>query len=231
MDTQQDARGQDAAAPVASRPNFIVRCLHWYWGKRDEGEKGNPVSRTFIALALVVVGVLGAEAYQYVRGMVVPSDPGLEGIKQQQAESFGKLQDSLDALAASVGSGNRDAMSQVKGAVDEIRHLNSGLIARLTLATAENARMSQVVGLPEGLDIILTPDAGMSLDAQSEVGVQSISSNGAYVSVVSRDGESGRKFLRSGESIGYTGGDGRSCRVTLRSVDPRSAVSLSNRCS
>lgn len=227
---QQDARGADTAPQEKSRPNVLVRFLHWYWGKRDEGERGNPVSRTMIALALVVVGVLGAETYQYGRGLLVPGDPGLEAIKQQQQESFGRLQKSLDNLTASVDGGNREAISQVKGAVDEIRGLNGELVARLSLANAENARISQAVGVPGGLDLILTPNAGMPLDAQSEVGVQSISSNGAYVSVVSKDGETGRTFLRSGESIPYTGGDGRSCRVTLRSVDPRSAVSLSNRC-
>lgn len=230
MDTHQDALGRAAGRPAGSRPNFLVRFIHWYWGKRDEGERGNPVSRTIIALALVVVGVLGAEAYQYGRGLLVPSDPGLDAIKEQQAESFERLQKSLDTLTASVDGGNRDAVSQVKGAVDEIRRLNGGLMARLALANAENARISQAVGVPGGLDLILTPNAGMPLDEQSEVGVQSISSVGAYVSVVSKDGESGQKFLRSGESIAYTGGDGRSCRVTLRSVDPRSAVSLSNRC-
>ncbi|MBB6598786.1 hypothetical protein [Luteimonas sp. MC1825] len=231
METQQAASRTDQAAPVKRPPNMLVRFLHWYWGKRDEGESGHPVRRTIIALALVVVGVLGAEGYQFARGKLLPADAGLEAIKQQQATSFKQLEDSLDALTASVDVGNRDAMSQVKGAVNEIRELNGGLIARLSLASAENARMSQVVGVPGGLDLILTRDAGMPLDAQSEVGVQSISANGAYVSVVSNDGESGRKFLRSGESIPYTGADGRSCRVTLRSVDPRSAVSLSNRCS
>ena len=231
METQQAARGQVAEPATGSRPNFIVRFIHWYWGKRDEGEKGNPVSRTVIALALVVVGVLGAEAYQYGRSMIVPADTGLDDIKRQQAESFQKLDDSLKALGTAVDGGNRDAISQVRHAVDEIRGLNGGLVARLALAAAENDRMSQVVGVPGGLDIILTRDAGMSLDAQSELGVQNITSNGAYVSVVSFEGESGRRFLRSGESIAYTGGDGRSCRVTLRSVDPNSAVSFSNRCS
>ncbi len=209
----------------------MVRFLHWYWGKRDEGEKGNPVSRTIIAIALVVTGVLGAEAYQYARARVIPPDPTLEGIRQEQAESFKRLQDSLESLTASVDGGNRDAVSEVKGAVEDIRRLNTGLMARLSLANAENARMSQAIALPGGLDLILTPHAGMPLDAQSEVGVQQISANGAYVSVVSKDGESGRKFLQAGESIAYTGGDGRSCRLILRSVDPRSAVSLSNRCS
>ena len=228
---QQDANDVGAAPHASRRPNFFVRCLHWYWGKRDEGERGNPVSRSIIAVALVVVGVLGAEAYQYGRGLLVPVDPALEDIKQQQTESFDRLQKSLDNLTASVDGGNRDAVSQVKGAVDDIRRLNNGLMARLSLANAENARMAQVVGVPGGLDLILTSNAGMPLDDQSEVGVQRISSNGATVSVVSKEGQSGGRFLRSGESIAYIGGDGRSCRVTLRSVDSENAVSLSNRCS
>lgn len=228
MNTQQDAAtpaAVDGAAAV-NRPNMALRFLHWYWGKREEGEKGNPVTRTLIAFVLVALGVAGSEAYQWGRGKLVGPDEYLVGIKEQQEVSFQKLQASLDSLT----SGNSDAVSQVRGAVDEIRSLNSSLVARLQLANAENERVARVVGVPGGLDMILTPNTGMALDPQSEVGVQRISDAGATVSVTA-GGAFDRQFLRTGEAIGYTGADGRDCRVILRSVDPRSAVSLANRCS
>lgn len=233
MDIQPNAAAPaaapDAPAPKPARPNMVVRFLHWYWGKREEGERGNPVSRTLVALVLVALGVAGSEGYQWLRGKVVGPDDYLVGIKDEQQKSFEKLQAGLDALGASIDGGNRDAVSQVKGAVAEIQRLNSSLMARYTLANAENQRLANVVGVPGGLDIILTEDTGMPLDAQSEVGVRDIRSNGAYVSVTALQG-SGTRFLRSGEAMAYTGADGRNCRLILRSVDDRSAVSLANRC-
>lgn len=204
----------------------MVRFLRWYWGKREEGEKGNPVTRTLIAVVLVAVGVVGSELYQWGRGKVVGPDQYLVTIKTEQEAAFQNLQMSLDALR----EGDRNAVSQVRGAVNEIRGLNSSLIARLQLANAENERIARVAGVPGGLDMILTPDTGMALDPQSEVGVQRISETGATVSVTAA-GTSDRQFLRSGEAISYIGADGRDCRVILRSVEPSSAVSLANRCS
>lgn len=224
---------QDAAAPAvkdvasAKRPGAMVRFLNWYWGKRDEGEKGNPITRTFIALVLVALGVLGSEAYQWGKAKVVGPDDFLVTIREEQAASFRRLEEGLSSLR----SGDRDSVSEVRGAVDEIRRINASLLARLQLANAENERVARSVGVPGGVDMILTRDTGMPLDAQSEVGVQNIQSNGAYVSVSSLAGDSAPQFLRSGESIAYNSADGRACRVILRSVDSRSAVSLSNRCS
>lgn len=227
MEIQQDAAARGAGGSGESkRPNIIVRFLHWYWGKREAGEKGNPVTRTLIAVALVAAGVAGSELYQWARGKVVGPDEYLVTIKKEQEAAFQNLQTSLDALR----DGDRNAVSQVRGAVDEIRGLNSSLVARLQLANAENERIARVAGVPGGLDMILTADTGMALDPQSEVGVQHINQNGATVSVTAA-GTSDRQYLRSGEAISYTGADGRDCRVILRSVESRSAVSLANRCS
>lgn len=59
---QQDTA--EVAPGELKQPNTMVRFLHWYWGNREEGEKGNPVTRTLIALALVITGVAGSELYQ-----------------------------------------------------------------------------------------------------------------------------------------------------------------------
>ncbi|MGY0611248.1 hypothetical protein [Luteimonas sp. A501] len=231
MKVQQEAAAT-AAADVTNtkRPNLLVRFLHWYWGKREEGEKGNPIARTLIALVLIAAGVAGSEFYQWARGQLVGPDEFLVDIKEQQETSFDKLQKSLDALTSSVEGGNRNAMSEVRGAVSEIRGLSSSLIAQLELANSENQRLSQVVGVPGGLDIILTAHTGMPLDSHSEVAVQNIQPYGAMVAVTPREGPTEREFLQSGESIAYAGADGRSCRVILRSIEQDRAVSLANRC-
>lgn len=228
--------GQESPEAVASeetghpRRNIFVRGLHWYWGKRDGAEKGSPVSRTFVAIVLVALGVGASELYQWGKSRLLGPDEFLVQIKEEQDKSFEKLQDSLKALNSAMDGGNREALTQVKGAVDEIKHLNNSLISRLSLAKSENERLAKAVGVPGGLDLILSRDSGLSLDALSHVGVQGIQSNGAYVSVASKEGSTAPTFLRSGESISYTGASGGRCRVTLVSVDPRSAVSLASRC-
>src|SRR5690606_33850611 len=122
---------------------------------------------------------------------VVGPDEFLVGIKNDQDVAFKKLQASLEALR----DGDRNAVSQVRGAVDEIRDLNNSLVARLQLANAENERMSRTAGVPGGLDMILTRNTGMAVDPQTEVGVQNINKSGAVVVVTSSAGQSHQQFL------------------------------------
>jgi len=230
---QRDNESREVDSDPKSSPkrrNIFVRFLHWYWGRRDDAEKGNPVSRTLIAVALILVGLASSEMYQWGKRVALGPDEFLVQIKEEQGKSFERLLESLNALNASVDGGNRQVFSQVRGAVQEIKSLNEGLVSRLALANAENARMAKVAGVPGGMDLILSRDSGMRLDPLSHVGVQTIRSNGAYVVVSSKDGSTSPKFLRSGESIAYVGADGGNCRVTLLSVDPNNAVSIANRC-
>lgn len=230
---QRDDESREGDRDPKSSPkrrNILVRFLDWYWGRRDGAEKGNPVSRTVIAVALVMIGVASGEVYQWGKRVALGPDEFLVQIKVEQEKSFDRLLESLNALNASVDGGNRQVFSQVREAVQEIKSLNEGLVSRLVLANAENARMAKVAGIPGGIDLILSRDSGMRLDSLSHVGVQTIRPNGANVVVSSKDGSTNPKFLRSGESIAYVGADGGNCRVTLLSVDPNNAVSIANRC-
>ena len=229
---EDQASSEPKASGKAAQPrqNFITRFLDKYWRARDNESKMGPIPRTGLALLLVVAGVAISEAYQWGKSAMLGPDEYLVQIKEEQDKSFARLQDSLNSLGSSIGGDNRGALSELKGAVAEIKQINNSLISRLSLAKSENERLAKVVGVPGGLDLVLSSDTGLPLDAMSHVGVQRIASNGAYVSVASKDGSTTPAFLRSGESIAFTGASGRSCRVTLVSVDPRSAVSLASRC-
>lgn len=233
METPQNNSTKIEQGKVHKNP--VSRLLGWYWGKRDSAnEKGEPLTRTLIALVLVAVGILGSEAYQWTRGKVVGPDEYLVKLKEDQDKSFKTLQDSLGALGRSVDAGGRDAFAQVKGAVTEIKAANTGLLSQLALAKAENERLSRVggtqAGAVGGYDLILGENTGMALGANAELGVQNIMSYGANVALTAAGSDGKRQLLRSGETIAYQGSAGRNCNLTLLSIGGGESASFRNRC-
>lgn len=214
---------------VPAKRKLVDRFLDRYWRARDNESKMGPIPRTMFAVSLALGGFAVAEGLQWVKSKVVGPDEFLVKIKQEQESSFSELKASLARLNQSIDGGSRDAFSQVKNATDEIKRLNSDLVTRLTLATAENERLARVAGVPGGLQMIFSNNTGMPLDDSSEIGVQRIGSSGADVSLTTREGTQSQ-FLRSGESISYVGNSGAQCRVTLLSVDSHKAVSATKRC-
>ncbi len=217
-----------------ARQGVVRRALGWYWGQRDSASKGEPVKRTLVALALLAVGVAGSEAYGHVRDKFRDPDAYLVRMKEDQDAAFKKLQDSLGALGSSVDGGGRAALAEVKGAVGEMKAMNAGLFAQLSLARQENERLSQVAGRQSGVqggyDIILSENTGMALDASSVLGVQMIRPSSAQVSI-SADGQDDQtKWLKSGDSIAYQSAAGQSCRVILLSIGSASSASFKTSC-
>lgn len=230
-----DNENSPALAPAAAaRPGMLRRALQWYWGQRDSAEHGEPVKRTLVALVLLALGVGGSEAYGYVRDKFRDPDAYLVQMKQEQDAAFKKLQGSLDALGSSVEGNGRQALSQVRSAVSEMKSANAGLMAQLALAKQENVRLSQVAGQQAGVsggyDIILSQNTGLALDASSVLGVRGVSSGGAYVTVSAAGAGDQRKFLQSGESITYRGAAGRECRISLLSVSGGESASFKTSC-
>lgn len=232
-DNREHTNGVPAEREV-TRQGVLRRALQWYWGQRDSVEQGEPVKRTLVAAALLALGVAGSEAYGYVRDQFRDPDAYLVQMKQDQDAAFKKLQGSLDALGSSVEGNGRQALSQVRSAVSEMKSANAGLMAQLALAKQENVRLSQVAGQQAGVsggyDIILSENTGLALDASSVLGVQSVSSNGARVSVSAAGAGDQRKFLESGESITYRSAAGRECRVSLLSVSGGESASFKTSC-
>jgi hypothetical protein len=234
-----ESRENDKAVAVEkgdppARQGMVRRALGWYWGQRDSASKGEPVKRTLVALALLAIGVAGSEAYGHVRDRFRAPDAYLVRMKQDQDAAFRKLQDSLGALGSSVDGGGRAALAEVKGAVGEMKAMNAGLFAQLALARQENQRLSQVAGRQAGVqggyDVILSENTGMALDAASVLGVQTIHSNSAQVSVSAGGQDDQTKWLKSGDSIAYQGKDGQSCRVILLSIGSSSSASFKTSC-
>ena len=227
----------EVMAEVDEKPaktGMIKRALGWYWGQRDGAEKGEPVKRTIVALLLLTVGVAGTEAYGYVRDKFRDPDAYLVSMKKDQDVAFKRLQDSLNALGSSVEGDGRAALAEVKGAVGEMKSINTGLLAQLSMAKRENERLSQVAGQQAGIsggyDVILSKNTGVALDDSSVLGVQWIDSSNAYVSV-SAAGDDQRRYLSSGESIAYQNARKQSCKVVLLSISAGSSASFKTSCS
>lgn len=236
MQTQTDAVPEQVGedGQHIARQGVMRRFLGWFWGQRDSAEKGEPVKRTAMALVLLALGVLGSEAYQWTRGQMTGPDEYLVKLQESQDRAFEELKGSLNSLGGSLDGSQREALSQVRGAVEEIKAANTGLVQQLALARQENDRLSRVAlqqaGVAGGYDFILTEHTSMPVDEASVVGVTRISANGAQVNVSSREG-AGRDFLSSGESLVYRNATGKDCKVTLLSIggNGRSA-SFANSC-
>lgn len=230
-----DEHPVEQGGAAAGKPGLLRRMLGWYWGQRDSADRGEPVKRTLVALALLAVGVAGSEAYGYVRDKFRDPDAYLVKMKQDQDAAFERLQDRLGELSRSVEGGGREALAAVKDAVGEMRSANAGLIAQLDLAKQENARLSQVAGRQAGVtggyDFILSDNTGLALDASTVIGVHRIASNGAWVTVSSAGAPDQSEFLKSGESIAFRGAGGRQCKASVLSVASGSSVSFKKSCS
>ena len=230
-----DSENSPAVAPAeAARPGMLRRGLQWYWGQRDSAERGEPVKRTLVALLLLALGVGGSEAYGYVRDKFRDPDAYLVQMKQDQDAAFKKLQGSLDALGSSVEGNGRQALSQVRSAVSEMKSANAGLMAQLALAKQENVRLSQVAGQQAGVsggyDIILSENTGLALDGSSVLGVQGVQRNGAWVRMSTAGADDQRNFLESGESLVYRNAAGRECKISLLSVSGGESASFKTSC-
>jgi len=221
----------EAAAPA--RRGLVRRALAWYWGQRDAAEKGEPVKRTLVAVVLLVVGVLGSEAYGALRDRFRDPDEFLVQMKQDQATAFAKLEARLGELGRSVDGQGRDALAEVRSAVGAMKDANAGLIAQLELARLENQRLAELAsktsGVAGGYDFILAANSALALDEASVVGVQNVDNRGAWVQVSAKDGNR-RDYLRSGESIAFNDARGQGCRVSLLSVSSGRSAAFKRSC-
>ena len=182
---------------------------------------------------LIAVG-FSAACYGYVRDKFRDPDAYLVQMKQDQDAAFKKLQGSLDALGSSVEGNGRQALSQVRSAVSEMKSANAGLMAQLALAKQENVRLSQVAGQQAGVsggyDIILSENTGLALDGSSVLGVQGVQRNGAWVRMSTAGADDQRNFLESGESLVYRNAAGRECKISLLSVSGGESASFKTSC-
>lgn len=222
--TVDRAHAAEDEAPQGGAKGWIYHSLSGFYASRDSLRK-HPVWGTLLAALILVIGVAGSEAYQYVRGKLVGPDEFLVQISDAQTRQFEELKANLQAIRGSLGDDGRDAFREVQDAVQVLERNNDGLIRQLALAKQENETLRKVAqeraGVSGGYDVILAENHGLRLDASTVLGVTDVRTGGSYVNLTSQDEEQARyAYLRSGESMSYRAADGRSCKLSLLSVSP-----------
>jgi hypothetical protein len=224
------------ATDVDPKPQgYLGRCANWFWKTHDSVGNAKPLNRTLIVLTFTVCGVAASEAYEWVKGRFVGPDEYLVQIKEQQSESFKRLEDQLSTLSRNVDGNGRDTLNSVERVVAEIRSANEGLVAQLALARREYDRLALSTakerGIRGGYDFILNPSSGLRIDASTVIGVDYIGDSVVDVNLSANGLEQERTVrLDSGESIAYRSASGQACRVTLMSIQSREAASFAISC-
>lgn len=181
------------------------------------------VKMTLMALVFAVGGWIGQDVYGMVRDKLLPGDDPIATLAEQQKAGFDELRASLDGLRGSVDREGAAAFKQVQRATADLQRINEDVLAKLRFAQAENEALARNLqetrGLSGGYDFLLSPQESLRIDAQNVVGLERLTSDGAWVAITSgSSAEAGRRgHIRTGASLPFTNAGGQSCRVTLMS--------------
>lgn len=221
----------EAATPEA-RQGWVTRQLGDVYTYR-EALKQNPLKGTFLAIILFALGVAGNEVIDRLKAHFLPPDEFLAQMSENQKQQFEDLKKNLGDIQNSLSNEDRTAFRGVKDAVSAIEKSNSDLIQQLVLAKQENESLQKVsqqkTGISGGYDFILTPGAGVRLDAATVLGVEQISRDyGVTVNLTSRaEVKTINEALKSGQSIAYQNAKGQSCKVSVLSINSAGSGSAS----
>jgi hypothetical protein len=176
---------------------------------------------------LAVVGFVLNDAYSAARDWATNKPDYLKDLAQKQDKQFDELKQSLGSISGSINSGDRKAFRQVKDAVDAMGKTNSGLIQQLVLAKQENEALRKVAGekagVSGGYDFMLTEGGGMRIDPSTVLGLSNVAPQGVYANLTSKGADAPQStFLKVGQSLAYNSADGKSCKVSLVSLNPDS---------
>lgn len=225
IQTQSAMPGEDGG--IAKRLVLGVR-------RRIELVKSHWLLGLVYGVAVAVGALMVNDLYDTLKPWGNGTDAFLQQMKQDQTKAFASLEEGLQRIRGSIDGGDRAAFRQVSEAVEELKDVNVGLMSQLALAKQENERLSQVAarqhGVSGGYDFILGENTGLRLDRSTQIGVDTISGDGAYVRLSAKDTQNARTFLDNGESVAYTNGAGQPCKVTLLSVSGGSAASFALSC-
>lgn len=175
------------------------------------------------ALVFAISGWIGEDLYAKARDALLPGDDPIAALAEQQKAGFEELRASLDGLRGSVDREGREALKQVQRASDDLQRINQDMLAKLQFAQRENEALARNLqearGLAGGYDFLLAPQESMRIDPQNVVGLERLTSDGAWVSVTSGSSKDAQKrdHIRTGGSVPFTNASGQDCRVTLMS--------------
>ncbi|MCW5579869.1 MAG: OmpH family outer membrane protein [Luteimonas sp.] len=184
---------------------------------------------------LLLGGFAINEGYAYVRSSFVDPDAYLKKIEAKQDASFQALQESLGRLTGSLDGADKAVVREVQAAATEIKNANRGLMQQLALAKRENERLAQLAGQQAGVrggyDFILSSNTGLVLDEGVILGVTGIGAQTVFANLSTPDTPNKAARLRSGQSLAYRNAEGRSCSVTVLSVQQGASASFATHCS
>lgn len=191
------------------------------WKKSMEA---HPLKGAILAVVLFALGVVGSVIIDRIKSKVLGPDEFLVQIADSQKQEFAALRKNLDHLSSSIDSGDRQAFDSVRNAVKTLEGSNNQLMQQLVLAKRENDTLRKTVeqktGVSGGYDFILAEDNGIRLDNTTILGVQGINSGYVRVSLTSSDADKpANQSLQSGQSLTYRSATGKSCKVSVLSIN------------
>lgn len=215
----QDQENKSERAPKG--PGWLARQLGAFYAWRD-GLKAHPVLATAFAVAVLCLGIVGSEVVDRVKRKAFGPDEYLVQIAESQKKEFADLRENLGQLRNSISADDRDAFDSVQSAVKSLEGTNTQLIQQLVMAKLENDTLKKITeqkaGVAGGYDFILAENNGIRIDKDTVLGLKSVSSSYAYVSLSSlAASEPVNESLESGQSLSYQSATGKKCRVSLLS--------------
>lgn len=194
--------------------------------------KAHPLKGTFLALGLLLLGILGHEAVDRLMANFRDPDEFLVQMKDEQKQNFDALQSSLSDLKGSIDASGRDALRNVASAAEALNNTNARLIEEFALAKRENETLRKAVrdatGMEGGSDFIVGEDGSWQIDPETSVGLEYVESSHVTINLTSLDSETSlRKRLNAGEAVAYTSASGQACKIALHTINNASPGSAS----
>lgn len=215
----------------AKKPNIVWRFFKWMWRIVDGKIFPGPVGRTVVAVVMLIIGIAGSEAYQFVRNRISDPDEEVKKLATAQKDAFGKLDRQIVALHGAVDESGKRTLAAMEGTLDELKKANAALVSRLKEAGGRGASAAE---LPAGIymgDMVVVRELGsIVVDPSTSIGIQSIFKEAVVVRVSSLVDDSGSERLDVGESVSYRRGDGRVCKTTLISLSEDQGATMRTAC-
>lgn len=203
--------GEDVPKPMRG-------LVGWYRRRR-----GHFVWNGAFALLGIVLATAASEAYDRWKPWKESNDDFVGQIMDAQKKQFESLDASLKQIRGTLPSEGRDAFRNLQQSLTSLERNSSGLVQQLDLARKEVASLRAIAdgrgGLGSGYDFTLSSNGGMDLAPGAVIGLTSVGPSGARVNLTSggqtvyNDG-----YVRSGQSLSYTGTNGSQCWVSLMSL-------------
>lgn len=189
-------------------------------------------------VGLTILGAVIGYGVNYVVNKVHMENLGgedyLQQIKAEQREQTKLLLASMEDMKRQLPNEALKDFSRMESLVSSLKRQNEDLLYMVSMARQENIQVSQQLqgskGLYGGYDFILTAGAGLQIDNQNTLSVESIRESQLTGRLSGPQVSETKRYWRVGEAINYTDPSGARCAVTLQSLRSRESASFSRKC-